>query len=88
MSAEAALLGVPTLSSYPGTPYFIEKYLVEKRLMIRETDYGMITKRVLRILENPIKARKIQTLKAQKLVSGFEDPTDMIVREIENVKDD
>ena len=87
MSAEAALLGIPTYSSYPGEPYLIERYLVKKGLLVRETDYGRITKGVLEILEDPVEARRTQSSKAQELVSGFEDPVEVIVREIERVKD-
>jgi predicted glycosyltransferase len=87
MSAEAALLGIPTYSSYPGEAYLIERYLVEKGLLIRETDYGRITGGVLKILEDTAEARRTQSSKAQELVSGFEDPVDVIVREIESVKD-
>ena len=60
---------------------------MEKGLLIRETDYGRITRGVLKILEDPVEARRIQSSKAQELVSGFEDPVDVIVREIENVKE-
>jgi len=87
MSAEAALLGIPTYSSYPGEPYVIERYLQEKGLLIRETDYDIIAKAVLEILVDPSEARQIQSVKALELVSGFEDPVEVIVREIESVKD-
>jgi predicted glycosyltransferase len=86
MSAEAALLGIPTYSSYPGEPYLVERYLVERGLMIRETDYGRIARGVLEILEDPVEARRAQSSRAQELVSGFEDPVEVIVREIENVE--
>jgi len=87
MSAEAALLGIPTYSSYPGEPYLIERYLVERGLVIRETDYGRIARGVLEILEDPVEARRAQSSRARELVSGFEDPVEVIVGEIENVKD-
>ena len=87
MTAEAALLGTPAYSSYPGEPYLIESYLVDKSLLIRETDYGRIARGVLKILDDPVEARRMQSSKTQELVSGFEDPVEVIVREIENVKD-
>jgi len=86
MSAEAALLGIPTYSSYPGEPYLVERYLVERGLVIRETDYGRIARGVLEILEDPVEARRAQSSRARELVSGFEDPVEVIVGEIENVK--
>jgi predicted glycosyltransferase len=87
MTAEAALLGVPTYSSYPGEPYLVERYLVERGLVIRETDYGRIARGVLEILEDPVEARRAQSSRARELVSGFEDPVEVIVGEIENVED-
>jgi len=65
----------------------IERYLQEKGLLIRETDYDIIAKAVLEILVDPSEARQIQSVKALELVSGFEDPVEVIVREIESVKD-
>jgi len=87
MSAEAALLGIPTYSSYPGEPYVIERYLQEKGLLVREMDYNVIAKAVLDIMENPAEARRIQSAKARELVSTFEDPVEVIVKEIENVRE-
>jgi predicted glycosyltransferase len=86
MSAEAALLGIPTYSSYPGEPYLVERYLVERNLVIRETDYGRIARGVLEILEDPVEARRAQSSRARELVSGFEDPVEVIIGEIENVE--
>jgi hypothetical protein len=86
MTAEAALLGVPTYSNYPGEAYLVERYLVERGLVIRETDYERIARGVLEILEDPVEAKRAQSSKAREIVSGFEDPVEVIVGEIENVE--
>lgn len=87
MSAEAALLGVPTFSSYPGEPYIVEQYLAEKGLIVRETNPGALVKGVLDILDDPGEARASWSGRAQELVSGFEDPVEVIAKRIERVKE-
>ncbi len=78
MTAEAALLGVPTLSCYPGEPFLIEKYLINKGLVVRETRPEEAVKHVLRTLENLEKAKAEQRGKARRLTENFEDPTEVI----------
>jgi predicted glycosyltransferase len=85
MTSEAALLGVPTFSCYPGTPYIVEKYLIKKRLIDRETSLKNVKAKVLKTLRNIESYRKIQVEKARKLTSSFEDPVDVIAETIENV---
>jgi len=46
MTAESALLGIPTIS-YNAVPNLIEKYLVRKKLVIRETN----SKRIVSVIE-------------------------------------
>ncbi len=83
MTAEAALLGTPTLSCFPREPTLVEKYLVKKKLVYRETKPQNVVKRINQILENLENTRKLQREKARKLTSAMEDPIDVIVREIE-----
>jgi predicted glycosyltransferase len=85
MTAEAALLGVPTFSCYPGTPFLIEDYLVERGLVIRETDCGKLRTKMLKTLDNIESVRKTRALKARQLTSSFEDPIDVIVKAIKKV---
>ena len=85
MTAEAALLGVPTFSCYPGESFLIERYLVKKRLVARETDWRKAKGKILRILGDINKARKVQLARAKKLTDSFEDPIDVIVRAVERV---
>ncbi len=83
MSTEAALLGVPTISCYPGEPTLVERYLVRKGLVTRETDPKKVAGKILDTLANRNLARGKSTLKAQRLVKNFEDPIEVIVEEVE-----
>jgi len=83
MSVEAALLGVPTFSCYPGEPFIIEKYLIKKGLLIRETTPEKAAEKILDQLGNISSARKKQAEKAWKLTEKFEDPVEIIAGEIE-----
>ena len=85
MTAEAALLGVPTFSCYPDKPYLVEKYLIEKELVIREANCARVRKKVLRTLRNIDRAKQLQKVKARKLTSSFEDPVEVIVKAIGKV---
>lgn len=83
MTTEAALLGVPTFSFYPGKPFMIEEFLVRKRLVAKEADWRKARARILRILRDIDKAKKAQLSRARKLTDGFENPIDVILKAIE-----
>ncbi len=83
MTAEAALLGIPTFSCYPDKPYYIETYLIRKGLVIREMDNSKVRGKILNALKNIEHNKKSQEIKARKLTSSFEDPIEVIVKAIE-----
>jgi predicted glycosyltransferase len=83
MSAEAALLGVPTFSCYPGEPFLVERYLIRKKLVTRETDPDKRVNRILATLSNVDSERKRQSAKVQRLVRNFEDPIEIVTGEVE-----
>jgi len=85
MTAEAALLGIPTFSCYPDTPYLVEKYLIRKGLVVRETDWAKLRTKVLRTIERIDWVKKSQETKARRLTSPFEDPVEVIVNTIDKV---
>jgi hypothetical protein len=87
MTSEAALLGVPTFSCYPGKPYLVEKYLLNKGLVIRETDPKRLTAMILKTLDNLQKAKTEHKEKARKLTNTFEDPVKVISKTIEDTCD-
>ena len=70
MTAESALLGVPTIS-YNASPNLVEKFLVKKNLIKRESDPAKIVKIVKSFLEKPSHKMKNNST---KLLQSMEDP--------------
>ena len=70
MTAEAALMGVPTIS-YNAVPNLIEQYLVRINLVKREENSKKIIKLINRILKSKENKTKI---KAKKVLEEMEDP--------------
>ncbi len=83
MTAEAALLGVPTFSCYPDKPFIIEEFLIRKRLVAREADWRKAKTKILKILKNLSEARKVQVKRAKELTDSFEDPIEVILKAVE-----
>jgi len=86
MTTEAALMGVPTFSCYPGESFLIEEYLIRKGLVIRESSLAKVRKKVLETLHTIETVKEIQKAKAQKVTSSFEDPIAVIAKAIEATK--
>jgi len=85
MSAEAALLGVPTFSAYPAESFIIEKYLIDQGLIDKETDSGKLLAKISGMLDDLEGAKEKSSARARGLVEAFEDPLDVISREVERV---
>jgi len=85
MSAEAALLGVPTISCYPGAPYWVEKYLVKQGMVYRITDTKEASKKALDILDNQEHYRNLHRKIAQRVKSKMEDPLEVIVSNLKRL---
>lgn len=69
MTAEAALMGIPTIS-YDAVPNYIEKYLVRIGLVKRETNPRSILSLAKKMLDRgPTNKRK-----AQRIINSMEDP--------------
>jgi hypothetical protein len=83
MSAEAAILGVPTISCYPGNPTLVELFLIEQGLNERETNLESLVERASGLLLDPKSQREAQEERARLLVKDFEDPMKVIADEIE-----
>jgi len=78
MTAEAALLGVPTIS-YNATPNFIESYLVKNKLVKRETNPKQIVNSIKKILSSSnIELQK----RAKTVLNSMEDPYSNLVKAI------
>lgn len=85
MTAEAALLGVPTFSCYPSNPSLVEKYLISKGLIVRESNTEKVKVKILRTLSNIEAVKKRQYDRAHRLTSSFEDPIQVITEAVEKV---
>jgi len=83
MTAEAGLLGVPTISLNT-VPNRIEGFLVKKKIIVRSENPNMISSEIFRSLNNPqiIKKRKQN---AKKLVASFEDPYQVLLKTIRSL---
>jgi predicted glycosyltransferase len=78
MTAESALLGIPTIS-YNAVPNFIESYLVKNKLVKRETN----PKQLVRSIRKFINSSNIEHKKrAKKALNAMEDPYPKLVRVI------
>ena len=80
MTAEAGLLGIPTIS-LNAVPNRIEDFLVKNKIIVRSESQNRILREITLSLNDPqiIKKRK-QT--ARKFVTSFEDPYQVLLRTI------
>ena len=80
MTAEAGLLGIPTIS-LNAVPNRIEDFLVKNKIVVRSESPNRISREVFQALDNEnfVKKRKQN---ASKLVSSFEDPYQVLLRTI------
>ena len=85
MNAEAALLGIPTFSAYPAESFIIEKYLIDQGLIDKETDSRKLLAKISGMLDDLGGAKEESSARARGLVEAFEDPLEVISREVERV---
>ena len=81
MTAEAALLGVPTVSFFRGS-YDVERFLIRKGLILKPKDVDDVVK-VSRKLLSDDRRRKVIKEKAAKLLAWMEDPIKIIYDKIQ-----
>ncbi len=81
MTAEAAMLGIPSISCFPEKPTIIEEYLISSGLVVRETDPVRIAERAMKMLEDETYRRRIRD-KAEGFVKRMEDPIEVILNEL------
>ena len=75
MTAEAALLGIPTIS-YDAVPNLVQDYLVRKRLVIRESN----PKKIVSIIEKMLRDdNKYLQANAKKTLASMEDPLKKLI---------
>lgn len=83
MNREAIALGTPTISTYPGRLLAVTKWLVEKGLKFHSTDPVEVARMAERMMELNGSYRAY----IRSIVSGFENPMDVILREIETYEE-
>ena len=80
MTAESALMGVPTIS-YDAAPNYIEKYLVRIGLVKRETN----PKNIATLIKKILKDNKVNRKKAKIILDSMEDPYLKLVEVIRTI---
>ncbi len=80
MNREAALLGTPSISCYPGETLAVSKYFIEKNLIFQSLDVEKILDKTVEILDSDIEEYRER---AKNLLESMEDPVDVLMREIE-----
>ncbi len=84
MTAEAALLGVPTISITP-FGYHVEKYLVRTGLVNKAFTPSMLVKLATRMRSDK-KFQQEQRSKAERVLRSMEDPTDRMISAVNSVR--
>ena len=81
MTAESALLGIPTIS-YNAVPNIIEAYLVREKLVMRETNPKRVVISIRKILGSAnLEIKK----KSKKMLNSMEDPYPILVKTMKSV---
>ncbi len=76
MTAESALMGVPTISAYQGKDTFVEDYLIRKRLIVKPRTLKGILENVKTLMDERTKASIKR--RAEGLLSRMEDPIEKV----------
>jgi predicted glycosyltransferase len=78
MTAESALMGVPTIS-YNAVPNIVEDFLLKKKLLKREINPTVVSKQIKNILNSSKNGNKNR---AKKIVGKMEDPIQKLIKVI------
>ena len=81
MTAESALLGIPTIS-YDAVPNIIEDYLVRKKLVIREVNPKKMVSVMKKVFKSSNSRRKNR---AKKMMSSMEDPYPILLKTMKSI---
>lgn len=81
MTAEAAFLGIPTIS-YNAVPNFIEDYLVKKKLVRIETN----SKKIVELINHLLKSSSDNKRLRKRILSEMEDPYKTLLQVIRNIR--
>ena len=84
MNAEAALLGVPTISCYPKETTHVEQFLIQEGVIHRVMNENEAIEKSKEILTSLGEFRQRHKRIAKKLSDNMENPSEVIVKYIEN----
>jgi len=79
MNTEAALLGVPTISCYPGRLPLIQRFLESLGLVYRILEPEEVAGKVGEVLGDLNTYKRVHKERARRLISQMEDPLPLIV---------
>lgn len=80
MTAEAALLGVPTISFFRGS-YDVERYLISKGLVVKPHDIEGVVGNAKKLMSDEARRTSIKR-QASKLLRWMEDPIAVIMKNL------
>jgi len=83
MNAEAALLGVPTISCYPKETTHVEQFLIQEGAIHRAKNENKAIEKAKEILSSPEYFKERHKRIAKRLLNTMEDPSEVIVKNIE-----
>ncbi len=83
MTAEAALLGIPTVTVFQGGQLYVEDYLINEGLLIKPSSIKQVVDTISFLLQNKAKRRQLQ-LRANSVLQSMEDPINVIIKTLEN----
>jgi predicted glycosyltransferase len=82
MTCEAALLGVPSISCYPSSPTYVDRYLMRCGLLERILEPAAIVRRIrLFLMDESYRMRA--KVKAQRVMQKMEDPVCVVASKLE-----
>jgi len=82
MNAEAALLGVPTISCYPKETTHVEQFLINEGAIHRAKNANKAIEKAKEILSSPKEFKERHERIAKRLSNEMEDPSEIIVKHI------
>jgi len=88
MTAESALLGIPTIS-YNATPNRIEDYLVSKKIVTRCMTPNKVAERITHVFQLTSYrgggSERTRRLELQKFVNSLEDPYPILLKTMKSI---
>jgi predicted glycosyltransferase len=85
MNAEAALMGVPTISAFQGENTYVENYLIRNKLLVKPRNLENLIFKAKKLVYDKNEKRFLEQ-KAKKLLQEMEDPIAKIVSVIAKFK--